>query len=101
MTSATRRSYSRRSDDERIAELQSKIEELKQKMETRQRPDMVVLREIPKIQKKLRRFAQVAADNGRDDIANSTVAFIAGLDRMIQNVEMQKRRSRGDDDELP
>jgi molecular chaperone GrpE (heat shock protein) len=98
MTLASKRSYNRRSDDERISDLQTKIEELKKKIETRQRPDMAVVREVTKIHKKLRRFAQIAADNGRDDIANSTVAFIAGLDRMIQNVETPKRRSRGGDE---
>lgn len=100
MNVASGRSYNRRSDDQRIAELQTKIEDLRKKLEHRQRPDQAVVREIPKIQKKLRRFAQVSADNGRDDIANSTVAFIAGLDRMIQNmVEPPKRRGRPSDDD--
>lgn len=100
MNVASGRSYNRRSDDQRIAELQIKIEDLRKKLEHRQRPDQAVVREIPKIQKKLRRFAQVSADNGRDDIANSTVAFIAGLDRMIQNmVESPKRRGRPADDD--
>lgn len=95
MNVASGRSYNRRTDDQRIAELQTKIEDLRKKLEQRQRPDQAVVREIPKIQQKLRRFAQISADNGRDDIANSTVAFIAGLDRMIQNMlETQKRRGR-------
>ena len=90
-----KRQYNRRSDDERIAELQSKIEELKRKVDTKQRPDLVVVREIPKLQKRLRDFAQLAANNGREDIANSVVAFIAGLDRMGAPPENTKRRPRG------
>jgi molecular chaperone GrpE (heat shock protein) len=90
-----KRQYNRRSDDERIAELQSKIEELKRKVDTKQRPDLVVVREIPKLQKRLRDFAQLSADNGREDIANTVVAFIAGLDRMSAAPENTKRRSRG------
>jgi hypothetical protein len=92
-----KRQYNRRSDDERIAELQSKIEELKRKVDTKQRPDLVVVREIPKLQKRLRDFAQLSADNGREDIANTVVAFIAGLDRMSAPPENVKRRSRGGD----
>ena len=90
-----KRQYNRRSDDERIAELQSKIEELKRKVDTKHRPDMAVVREIPKIQKRMRAFAQLAANNGREDIANTVVAFIAGIDRMGASVESSKRRSRG------
>ena len=92
-----KRPYNRRSDDQRIAELQSKIEELKRKVDNRHRPDQVVVREIPKLQKRLRDFAQLSADNGREDIANTVVAFIAGLDRMSAPVENVKRRSRGGD----
>ena len=55
----------------------------------------MVVREIPKLQKRLRDFAQLSADNGREDIANTVVAFIAGLDRMSAAPENTKRRSRG------
>lgn len=89
-----KRPYNRRSDDERIAELQSKIELLKRKVDIKQRPDLAVVREIPKIQRRLRDFAQLSADNGREDIANTVVAFIAGLDRMSAPAEQPRRRSR-------
>jgi hypothetical protein len=72
---------------------------LKHKVEAKQRPDLALVHEVPKLQKRLRAFAQLAADNGRDDVANSTVAFIAGLDRMIENVEAIKRRPRASPDE--
>lgn len=103
MTGATmtgKRTYHRRSDDERIAALQAKIVHLQNKVETKQRPDQPVVREASKVQKKLRDFAQLAQENGRTDIANSTIAFIAGLDRMVQSspVENRKGRRGGDDD---
>jgi hypothetical protein len=95
-----KRTYHRRSDDERIAALQAKIVHLQNKVETKQRPDQPVVREAPKVQKKLRDFAQLAQENGRTDIANSTIAFLAGLDRMVQSspVENRKGRRGGDDD---
>jgi hypothetical protein len=100
-----KRSYQRRSDEERIAALQARISQLQDKVETKQRPDQPVVREAPKLQKKLRDFAQLAQENGRSDIANSTIAFIAGLDRMVQSppVEPRKpdaRRPRRSEDEF-
>jgi len=89
-----KRSYNRRSDTERIAALQAKISHLQQKLEGRQRTDLAVVREVPKLQKKLREFAQLANDNARADIANSTIAFIAGLERMLESPPEQPRRFR-------
>lgn len=79
---AAKRNYHRRSDNELIAEMETKIQELRKKIEARARPDQDVLNEVPKLQKKLRSFAQLAMQHGRSDIANSTMAFMAGLDRM-------------------
>ena len=93
----SKRTYKRRSDEERIAELRSRISSLQKKLEHQKRPDEVVLREIPKVQKRLRRFAQMAVDNGRADLANSTMAFMAGLDRMGGTLaEVSSRRKRGE-----
>lgn len=78
-----KRMLHRRSDEEQIAALQAKIEFLREKAQQAARTDQAVLREAPKLHKRLREFAQLANDNGRGDIANSVVAFIAGLDRMI------------------
>ena len=81
---ATKRSYRRRSDDERIADLESKIDDLKKKIAMRERKDSPVLKEIPKIQRRLQSFAQMAIDHGREDLSNMTMAFVAGLDRVAQ-----------------
>ena len=82
MDSSSRRKYRRRSDNERIGELQSRIEELQAKITARKRKDSPVLKEIPKIQRRLQKFAQMALDHGRADLANTTTAFVAGLDRI-------------------
>jgi molecular chaperone GrpE (heat shock protein) len=75
------RNYRRRSEDERIEELESRIKELQAKIEAKKRKDEPLLRDIPKLQKRLRKFAQLALDHGRHDIANATIAFDTSLTR--------------------
>jgi hypothetical protein len=92
----TKRTYNRRSDEDRINELNEKIEKLKARLEMKQRKDTPVLKEMAKVQKVLRKFAQVALDHGREDLANSTTAFAAGLDRTIGiSPESDTPRRRG------
>ena len=91
---AKKRSYRRRSDDERIAELESKIDDLKKKIALRERKDSPVLKEIPKLRRKLHSFAQLAIDNGREDLSNMTMAFVAGLERVADEDPPEKRRGR-------
>lgn len=91
---AKKRAYRRRSEEERIAELEQKIASIKHKMELRERQDLPVLREIPKIQRSLRRFADLAKEHGRDDLYNSADSFVSGLDRVLDGQEMPRRRGR-------
>ncbi|MEW6072521.1 MAG: hypothetical protein AB1726_08010 [Planctomycetota bacterium] len=84
-TENSRRQYRRRSDDERIAELERRIEDLKAKQAVKKKQTDPVLREIPKVQRRLRRFAQYAMDNNRPDIANSATAFSASLERILRS----------------
>lgn len=78
-----KRSYNRRSEDEQIDDLQRKIAELQDRVERTQRKDNEVVKAFPKIQRSLRSFATLAASNGREDVANSTTAFLIGLDRAV------------------
>ncbi len=95
MTMAEKRNYRRRSDADRIAEMEAKISELREKSQTRDRADQAVVDELPKVQKRLRDFAQLAMSRGRHDIANSTMAFMAGLERMKDDrPEPHKRPDR-------
>jgi hypothetical protein len=94
MATKTKRSYNRRSEDERIADLEQKIRKLKSRLEMKQRKDSPVLREMAKVQRVLRKFAQTAHDNGRADLALSTQAFVAGLER-IANAPEETGRRRG------
>jgi hypothetical protein len=94
METMAKRSYTRRSEDERIAELNAKIEKIKQRLELKQRKDSPVLREMAKVQRVLRKFAQTALDHGRADLANATQAFSAGLDRSA-GVALEAPKRRG------
>jgi len=92
MVTTAKRAYNRRSEDQRIADLQAKIQKIKSRMEVRQRKDSPVLREVMRVQRVLRRFAQTAQDHGRSDLAMSTQAFSAGLDRLVSTPEEPARR---------
>lgn len=97
--STLRRKYKRRTDSERIADLEAKIVDLKAQQDAKKRKDDPLVREIPKVQRRLRKFAQMAAEVGRLDIANSTTAFISSLDRMVRADILKPARLIMDDEE--
>lgn len=78
-----KRTYTRRTDADRISELEQKISKIKTRIETRQVRDSPVAREAAKVQRALKKFAQLAVDEGRKDLANSVEAFGAGFEREI------------------
>ena len=88
----TKRKYHRRSDEERIADLERRIAELKAKQALRDKKEDPILREIPKLQRHLRKFAQAAMDHNRPDIANSTWAFGTALERIMSSELAVKTR---------
>ncbi len=79
-----KRSYHRRSDEELIAELQDKIQMVERRMQAKTREDAAVLKQLPKVSRNLRKFAQLATDHGRGDLSNMTIAFLAGLQRAAE-----------------
>lgn len=92
-TDMTKRTYTRRTDDERIAELEAKLAKVKERLAEKKLRESPVHREVKKVERTLRKFAQTAVDNGREDLANSTLAFLAGLDRLA-NATSEGPRSR-------
>jgi hypothetical protein len=105
MKTMTKRSYTRRSEDERIAQLQAQIQKVKERLEAKKQKESPLLREWTKAQRSLRKFIQAAAENGRNDLSLSAEAFMAGLERSIRAVAPQdegpRRRGRSasaDDD---
>ena len=82
----TKREYNRRTDEERLSELESQLEKLKGKVQQQQRPDAPVLEEIEKVKKVLNKFSQTCADHGRTDMANSVMAFLHTLDHQAKSI---------------
>lgn len=78
-----RRTYKRRSADQRVAELDQRIAELKAKQSAREKRDDPILREIQKLHQRLKRFIQMALDLNRPDVANSALGFKSSLQRIL------------------
>lgn len=83
------RDNGRRSDQDRIRELEAKIAEIRAREESKKRKDDPLLKDIPKMQRRLRKFAQLAAENDRLDIANSVTAWVSSLDRMVREERLR------------
>jgi hypothetical protein len=95
-----KRTYTRRTDDERIAELEEKLTKIKSRVAEKKQRVSPVHREMKKVQRVLRKFAQTALDHDREDLANSTTAFLAGLERTAADkpAELSRRASRNNND---
>lgn len=99
-----KRHYHRRTDEERLQELQKKLEEMQNKVkerEAKQRPEpSPVVKKIPRVIKSLREFGAFAHLNGRLDLYNSTTAFVAMLDRTYhEEMDVPVRESEPAEDE--
>jgi len=77
------RTHQRRSSDERVADLEKKIADLKARQAAQSKKNDPLVREIRKLLKQLKRFIQLAYDSSRPDIANSALGFRAILDRAL------------------
>lgn len=89
----TKRSYSRRSDEEIINDLEDRIRQLEKRMVAKQRPDATLLREFPKVKKYLAKFSQTCMDNGRSDLANSILAFMTTFELQAKEIPEELKRS--------
>lgn len=78
------RSYNRRSPEQIISDLEAEIERQRTKLEAKEKANDPVLSEIPKLKKRLRKFAQAAFDGKRSDLGNSVTAFVTSLDKMYK-----------------
>ena len=87
-----KRSYNRRSDNELIVELQEKIRRVEARIAARDRADAPMLKELSKVTRSLKKFAQIATDHGRNDVSNMTVAFLSGLERTAMELPAKKRK---------
>ena len=83
-----KRSYHRRTDDEIIADLESRIRKIENRVESKQRTDAAVLKDIPRVKRLLGKFSQLCMDHGRSDLSNSVLAFLATLENQARQIPM-------------
>ncbi|MFT4539940.1 MAG: hypothetical protein ACI841_005082 [Planctomycetota bacterium] len=76
----TKRSYIRRSDEELIGALEQQIKQIEARKQSKMRKDSPVLKEVPKVKRKLSAFAQLCMDHDRHDLVNTVMAFLATLE---------------------
>jgi molecular chaperone GrpE (heat shock protein) len=86
-----RRSYQRRSAEQRVSALEQRIAALKAKQAAREKKSDPIVREMQKLQKRLKRFVQLAHDHKRPDVANSAMGFKSMLERLL-GTEVGKAR---------
>lgn len=91
------RPYQRRSSEQKIADLQAKIAQLKARKERKEKKSDPILKEALKLHRRLKSFIQLALDQRRPDIANSALGFKANLERLV--AETQGAPSLDDEDE--
>lgn len=81
------RPYQRRSSEQKIADLERKIAELKSRHEARAKKSDPVVKEALKLHRRLKAFIQVALDHRRPDAANSALGFKAALERLVSEAQ--------------
>lgn len=94
-----KRAYRRKSNEERLEALEARLQLMKRRLaerDARTHPDAIVAREIKKLQAKLRKFGNFALEHKRADLSNSTYAFVAMLERVVQQDRDPEGREQAD-----
>lgn len=90
-----KRTYRRRTDAERIADLELQIERERERLEKQKAAERAkreinpAVKKIPQLAKHLQKFSQLAVDNDRLDLSNMVTMFLVGLQR-IHSEETEK-----------
>lgn len=96
MQTMTKRSYTRRTTEQRLQELEAKLADAKARLEAEKERDSPLHKEWARTHKLLRKFIQTAMNEGRSDLAISAEAFTAGIERSIRmSPDEQNPRRRG------
>ena len=90
----TKRQYTKRTEEEMIADLEAKIAKIKDRQEAKLRKDSPVLKKWERVKTTLVKFSQLAMDHDRADVANSVTAFLAGTNRLINEAPKAPKKSR-------
>ena len=90
----TKRQYTKRTEEEMIADLEAKIAKIKDRQEAKLRKDSPVLKKWERVKTTLVKFSQLAMDHDRADVANSVTAFLAGTNRLVNEAPKAPKKSR-------
>ena len=82
-TRATRR----RTEDQQIADLESKIREVEERMKRKAIESSPIHKEFARFKKHAARFVQSCADENRTDIANSVLGVLAVTERQVNVID--------------
>ncbi len=97
MSTDRKRGYRRRTDEERIADLERQIQQEKERLDSQKAAERAkrdvnpAIKKIPGLAKHLHKFSQFAVDNGRLDLSNMVTMFLVGLQR-IHSEETSKAK---------
>lgn len=73
----------RRTEDEQIADLQKKIEEIEQRKRQQEARTSPVRKDFDRFKKHASKFVQACVDQGRNDVANSVLALMNTVERQV------------------
>ncbi|QDV06257.1 hypothetical protein Poly30_17650 [Planctomycetes bacterium Poly30] len=81
------RSSQRRSEDQLIEDLESKIREVEERMKRREVKSSPLHKEFERFKKQAARFVQACADEKRQDIANSVLGVLSVTERQVNAID--------------
>lgn len=82
-TPSPRARRTRRTEDEQIADLQLKIQELEERKRRMEAKTSPVRKDFDRFKKHANKFIQSCVDHGRNDLANSVMALINTVERQV------------------
>ena len=81
------RPATRRTEDQQIADLQTKIREVEERMKRKEIESSPLHKEFARFKKHAARFAQACTDEDRTDIANSVLGVLAVTERQVNAID--------------
>ncbi len=81
------RPTSRRTEDQQIADLESKIREVEERMKRKQIQSSPLHKEFARFKKHAARFVQACTDEERADIANSVLGILTVTERQVNALD--------------
>ena len=81
------RATQRRTEDQQIEDLQTKIREVEERMKRREIQSSPLHKEFARFKKHAARFAQACTDENRADISNSVLGVLSVTERQVNALD--------------